>query len=287
VKALRTEGQSDLALEYLSRLPPSLRKPLPDLKDLLRQKSSFGRVTAARRVCLLDRKLEKEAVAVLLRETTDTDSFVRSTAFTALVELADKGVDAAVAALEKAVADSSGGIPGSARAALGRRRGPLWHVKRGRARWNRDEIDGAIAAWEEAARLDPKLAVARMWLGVAFARKKAYPQALAHFDAALKLDPEDAEALNGRAEIRAKCPKAEYRDGKQAIRDARRACELADWRGPSFLETLAAAHAEAGDFAEAVRWQTKALECPLHAAENGKEARERLRGYKQRRPSRD
>lgn len=44
------------------------------------------------------------------------------------------------------------------------------------------------------------------------------------------------------------------------MENATRACELTKWTSPLALSTLAAAHAEAGAFDEAVMWQTKAVE---------------------------
>ena len=46
-------------------------------------------------------------------------------------------------------------------------------------------------------------------------------------------DPSDPWTHNGRAWIRATCPQAQYRDGKQAVEAATRACELTDWKNPN------------------------------------------------------
>ena len=42
------------------------------------------------------------------------------------------------------------------------------------------------------------------------------------------------------------------RDGKEAVRNAERACHLTAYQQPSCLSTLAAAYAEAGRFSEAI-----------------------------------
>src|SRR5262249_32526764 len=84
-------------------------------------------------------------------------------------------------------------------------------------------------------------------------------RALAIYDELARPYPDLVEAHSRSAWIRATSPDAQYRDGKLAVASANRACELTSWRDPGELEVLAAACAEAGDFASAVRWQQKVL----------------------------
>jgi tetratricopeptide (TPR) repeat protein len=52
----------------------------------------------------------------------------------------------------------------------------------------------------------------------------------------------------------------ELRDGKAAVALATRACEATGWKNSTFLETLASAYAEAGDFQQAIKWGQRAIE---------------------------
>jgi tetratricopeptide (TPR) repeat protein len=68
-----------------------------------------------------------------------------------------------------------------------------------------------------------------------------------------------AKALNNRSWLRATCPEQSSRNGQLAIADAKRACELTKWKFASYVDTLAAAYAEAGDFDSAIRYEEKAI----------------------------
>jgi tetratricopeptide (TPR) repeat protein len=80
----------------------------------------------------------------------------------------------------------------------------------------------------------------------------------------------------------ATCSEERIRDANRAIKMATKACELTHWKGSWELSTLAAAHAEAGQFVEAERYQTKALDDPALRGADGDDFRQRLQLYKQK-----
>src|SRR5262249_44159636 len=121
--------------------------------------------------------------------------------------------------------------------------------------------------------------------GMVWFEKKAYDEAVADLDRAMKLDPDNADALNGRAWVWSTCENPKYRDGKKAVAVATHACELTEWKEPGVLDTLAAACAETGDFASAIKWQGGAN----GLFPDGKEKTEgeaRLKLYQARKPYR-
>lgn len=120
------------------------------------------------------------------------------------------------------------------------------------------------------------------------ARRGEFAKALADRREAVELRPKEASAWNTLAWQLATCPDEKCRDGAEAVKCARKACDLTDWENGMYLDTLAAAYAETGDFANAVKWQKKALEHPDQFP--GKEldkCRNRVTLYESQKPFRE
>jgi tetratricopeptide (TPR) repeat protein len=157
------------------------------------------------------------------------------------------------------------------------------YFNRGLVLQARGELDSALADFDAVIRLDPGDASAYHNRGHVRMLKGQHERALADYDTAIRLEPKDAEAYNNRAWLRATCSEAQFRDGPRAVQSATRACELTGWKDADYIDTLAAACAEAGDFDAAVKWQEKLVEMvPGDPAKQ--KARTRLELYKARRP---
>jgi predicted Zn-dependent protease len=111
--------------------------------------------------------------------------------------------------------------------------------------------------------------------------------AVEDLDRALASGSRDAEVYNSLAWILATSPQDALRSAARAKELALTACELTRYQNPNIVDTLAAAHAEAGEFADAVRLQKQALESPDFDKRFAKEGRERLALYEAGRPYRE
>ena len=92
-------------------------------------------------------------------------------------------------------------------------------------------------------------------------------------------------ALNRVAWLRATHPDAQVRDAGKAVTFATRACELTEWKLSSLLDTLGAAHAEAGDLTAAIEWVNKAIKLAPESAHA--ELRTRIELYGANKPYRE
>jgi len=136
------------------------------------------------------------------------------------------------------------------------------YIARATAWASKGDQDRAIADCTEAIRMNPTRAAAFSNRGVFWKQKGELGKAIADYREAIRLDSKYTDPLNNLAWLQATCPDAKYRDGADAVALATKACELTAWTNASFIETLAAAHAETGDFGKAVDFQKKARVTP-------------------------
>jgi tetratricopeptide (TPR) repeat protein len=134
---------------------------------------------------------------------------------------------------------------------------------------------------------DPTDADGYVARGNDFADRGEYEKAIADYQEAIRLAPTEDEAYTALAWLLATCPEDRVRDGKKAVELATKGCELSGWKDADALSTLAAAHAECGEFEEAVKWQKKALKIGFDREEETEDAREQLRLYQERKPYRE
>ena len=125
------------------------------------------------------------------------------------------------------------------------------HYNLGLVLGRRGDAQGAIREWRTALSLDPKYAEAHISLGDALDAQGLTAEALAHWRDGLQLQPNDPPALRRVAWVLATSPDAAIRDGAEALAFAVRAVELFGGNDAQVLDTLAAAYAEKGQFANA------------------------------------
>ena len=154
--------------------------------------------------------------------------------------------------------------------------------------------------FDAAIRLDPNLWAAYYNRAISYQMQENWPACIKDLDASIRLKPDVFEPrfirsityrrvgnyaaslqdlnvlvntarhlenpglevlyLNDRAWVLATAPDASVRNGKSALVDARRACDLSHWKRSDTLDSLAAAYAESGDFNSAIRYQQQAID---------------------------
>jgi Flp pilus assembly protein TadD len=119
--------------------------------------------------------------------------------------------------------------------------------------------DEAIRHYQRALAIKPELAEAHNSLGSALAAKGQWAEAASHYQKALALNPEEPAFKNNVAWFWATCPQAALRNAPKAVGLAQAAVQSSGGKTADVLDTLAAAYAEAGRFAEAVASAERAL----------------------------
>src|SRR6266513_4662078 len=91
----------------------------------------------------------------------------------------------------------------------------------------------AIADCNEALRLYPGFVEASLLRATINAHLGKYAEALKEFNYLVSIHPGQvtlARALSDRAWFQATCPNATFRNGQQAVKDAKAACNISEWK---------------------------------------------------------
>ncbi|MDX1962508.1 MAG: tetratricopeptide repeat protein [Pirellulales bacterium] len=131
---------------------------------------------------------------------------------------------------------------------------------RGQAAVRLGKVREAMQDLDFAVKADPRNAELRLARGEMYLAIKNYPIAAQEFQAAAQLNPQSGAALRGLAWIMATCPDAKLRNAEQAVSLAQKAMELEGDADPRYLETLAAAFANSGQFEAAAELAKHGLE---------------------------
>lgn len=169
---------------------------------------------------------------------------------------------------------------------------PLWKLQIAQILSADKRPRGAIEVASELIKEDAANTGALRIRGDAYLSIGKHAEAVADLEAALKTDPKNSGVLNNLAWVLSTSPDDNVRNGKRAIELATQACEVTEYKRPHIISTLAAAYAESGDFENAIKWSTKAVEestagDPKPDAEVTEQLKKELEGYKAKKPFRE
>lgn len=162
-----------------------------------------------------------------------------------------------------------------------------WKNNRGEVLIKRKEYDKAVAEFSDILSTSPRYFFALHNRGEAYLRSRQFAKAKADVELALENETGVPGLHMNLARVLATAPEAKLRDGKRALDEAKKAVEMIKYRDGRFLDTLAAAYAETGDYDKAVETEQKAFDDPEFMKDDGDAARKRLELYRTKKPFRD
>jgi tetratricopeptide (TPR) repeat protein len=159
----------------------------------------------------------------------------------------------------------------------------------GSALARKGQIDEAMRYFRQAIAVRPDLPEGYNNLGMALASTGHSKDALTQYAKALEVQPNFAYACANMAWLKATSSDAAVRDGEEAVRLAEHAVQASREKNVNLLDTLAAAYAEAGQFADAVRTEQQAIALALEQNNAGMASglKARLELYESGKPYRE
>ncbi|MCE9528132.1 MAG: tetratricopeptide repeat protein [Planctomycetales bacterium] len=155
---------------------------------------------------------------------------------------------------------------------------------RGNAQLRLRKFRAALNDFARALQIEPQSPQALAGRGDVHSEIGQWEEAAEDYRRAIKLSPKFGRGYRGAAWLMATCPEDRFRDAELAVASARQALALDGNGDYAYLDTLAAALANAGEFEDAKATQEKAIQIAPDAAIS--ELRERLTLYRSGRPYR-
>lgn len=151
-------------------------------------------------------------------------------------------------------------------------------ARMGKTREGLQDLDAAV-------RMLPKDASLRLQRADLYLAIRSHGTALEDYRAAATLNPQSGHALRGMAWIMSTAPDQKLRNAEEGVKLAQRAMELDGNNDPRYVETLAAAYANSGQFDAAAELLKHALESAK--GDSAGRIQAQLAVYKEGKPFRD
>lgn len=136
---------------------------------------------------------------------------------------------------------------------------PGFYNSRGHAYYRLRQFDKAVADYDKSIQYDPQNPAAHVNRGDVLLELGRYEDAAKDYMTAIELDANLGRAYQSAAWMMAVCPVERFRDSERAVNAAEKAVELDGREDYRYLETVAAALANAERFEEAVQLQTEVV----------------------------
>ncbi|MEY2726286.1 MAG: hypothetical protein RLZZ458_2153 [Planctomycetota bacterium] len=158
-------------------------------------------------------------------------------------------------------------------------------LRKAKAHYSRGEYHQAASICMQVVIAKPTLGSAWLLYGNAQLMQQKYADALNCYRSSIAATPLSTDAHANLAWLLATCPDAAIRDGKQALDHADAAHKLALLRPGFALSAMAAAHAELGNWNDAVNYETQAIGSLSGMPQQA--AQKRLALYQAKQPGQD
>jgi tetratricopeptide (TPR) repeat protein len=126
-----------------------------------------------------------------------------------------------------------------------------FYNNRGHALYRMGQLRDALRDYDRAVQMDPENTEALLNRGDAYREQGMFGPAASDYRDAVRLNPKFGRAYQCTAWLMATCPDQRFRDADRGVAAAQKAIELDGDKDYRYLDTLAAAQANAGQFDDA------------------------------------